>query len=113
MYARGYSIHEALIKLLPAWFDISGIEIDLALNWIGSYHTDMRQKVKICESLSDNYTLQLGVPQGSVLEQILFTLYTTPLFSETPTGEPHITLCCFHNDDFQLAMEMILITWWL
>ena len=69
--------HAALLKLLSSWFGISGI----ALDWIQSYLYDRGQTVKIGENLSDSYTIKFGVPQGSVLGPILFTLYTTPLSS--------------------------------
>ena len=69
--------HDALLKLLSSWSAISGIELDS----IQSYLYDRGQTVKIGENLSDSYTIKFGVPQGSVLGPILFTLYTTPLSS--------------------------------
>ena len=47
--------------------------------WIKSYLTNRRQKVKLGNSFSDAFSLPYGVPQGSVLDPLLFTLYTTPL----------------------------------
>ena len=69
--------HAALLKLISSWFVFSGI----ALDSIQSYVYDSGQTVKIGENLSDSYTIKFGVPQGSVLGPILFTLYTTPLSS--------------------------------
>ena len=36
------------------------------------------QSVKIKDTVSGQVTLSYGVPQGSVLGRMLFTLYTTP-----------------------------------
>ena len=79
--------HAALLKLLSSWFGISGI----ALDWIQAYLYDRGQTVKIGENLSDSYTIKFGVPQGSVLGPIIFTLYTTPpssIIKKTFISEP-------------------------
>ena len=44
-----------------------------------SYLQDRTQTVQIRSSTSEHVTLKYGVPQGSVLGPILFTMYTTPL----------------------------------
>ena len=49
------------------------------LMWIKSYLTNCRQKVKLGNSFSDAFSLLYGVPQGSVLGPLFFTLYTTLL----------------------------------
>ena len=49
------------------------------LQWIDSYLTDRTQKVKIDEFSSDPVMLKHGVPQGSVLGTILYTLFTSPV----------------------------------
>ena len=46
-----------------------------------SYWQNRHQSVKIKDIFSDKVTLSYGVPQGSVLGPVLFTLYTTPLTS--------------------------------
>ena len=58
---------------------------DTVLKWIESYLTGRHQSVIIYDAndpdqkRSDKAGLAQGVPQGSVLGPILFTLYITPL----------------------------------
>ena len=52
---------------------------DTALAWIRSYLSDHSQKVVVGKVKSDPITLTFGVPQGSMLGLILFTLYTSPM----------------------------------
>ena len=44
-----------------------------------SYLSDRCQQIQIQDYISDAVYISFGVPQGSVLEHILFTLYTVPL----------------------------------
>ena len=67
--------HDELLNLLQNSF---GIE-DSALKWFESYLKDRTQTVQISSSCSKDSKLSFGVPQGSVLGPILFTIYTTPL----------------------------------
>ena len=67
--------HQKLLDLLDYSFGIRGG----ALRWFKSYLQDRTQTVQIGSSTSEPVTLKYGVPQGSVLEPILFTMYTTPL----------------------------------
>ena len=50
-----------------------------ALEWLHSYLTGRVQKVSINNATSDSWELLFGVPQGSVLGPILFTIYTLPV----------------------------------
>ena len=69
--------HNILITRLSTWYGISGT----ALSWFTSYLTDRQQAIKIGNCFSDMLPTSCGVPQGSVLGSLLFTLYTTPLSS--------------------------------
>ena len=67
--------HDKLLSLLNTNFGIQGS----ALQWIKSYLSDRSQSVLINGETSETLNLKWGVPQGSVLGPILFTIYTTPL----------------------------------
>ena len=65
----------SLIDRLSSWFGVTGN----ALKWFSSYLFNRCQSVKIGQSSSNKSDLECGVPQGSVLGPILFSLYTAPL----------------------------------
>ena len=67
--------HTILFNCLRDWFGMD----DTVLMLIKSYLTNHRRKVKLGNSFSDAFSLPYGVPQGSVLGPLLFTLYTAPL----------------------------------
>ena len=69
--------HSSIIELLSGSYGISGT----ALNWIRSYLSNRVQRVKLLDKLGKPFKTDYGVPQGSVLVPLLFTLYTTPLGS--------------------------------
>ena len=64
-----------LINRLWKSFGIEG----KALDWISSYLTDRSQHVSVGSSSSPSSTCTYGVPQGSVLGPILFSLYVAPV----------------------------------
>jgi hypothetical protein len=67
--------HNILLQRLSSWFGCRNTVLD----WFRSYLSERTQTVKIGNALSDSELLDFGVPQGSVLGPLLFTLYTTPI----------------------------------
>ena len=67
--------HPLLYDCLHDWFGLDGT----VLSWIKSYLSNRKQKIKIGDNFSEAVILPFGVPQGSVLGPLLFTLYTSPL----------------------------------
>ena len=53
----------------------------LALGWFKSYLLGRTHSIKVGSTLSHPAALQYGVPQGSVLGPIIFSLYTNPISS--------------------------------
>ena len=69
--------HSILIHRLSSWFGFNGN----VLSWLTSYLSARNFVVNINSTMSDQFSLNQGVPQGSVLGPLLFILYTTPLSS--------------------------------
>ena len=67
--------HEILFELLEKYVGITGN----ALQLIKSYFSDRTQRVVIDGILSDFASLVCGVPQGTVLGPMKFSLYLLPL----------------------------------
>ena len=67
--------HALLLNRLESIFGISGT----ALSWFSSYLANRRQTVVVENHVSEEFILDCGVPQGSVLGPVLFVLYVGPL----------------------------------
>lgn len=64
--------HEILIEILRS----SGANVD-ATNLLSSYLNDRSQQVRLKGVISTSRTVSTGVPQGSILGPLLFTVYTS------------------------------------
>ena len=87
--------HHLLIDRLSSTFGIH----DIALSWFRSYLQDRSQTVTTGSLSSRPVPVRYGVPQGSVLGPVLFTLYTQPL---ALVIERHNLKYHFYADDTQL-----------
>ena len=67
--------HDILLNRLTHTFGIK----DKALNFLKTYLVNRNQKVKINGFYSSEIPLSFGVPQGSVLGPLLFSMYIYPL----------------------------------
>ena len=92
--------HSTLLSCLLDWFGVGGS----ALKWFSSYLTECYQSVKIGSTLSNLQKLLFGVPQGSVLGPLLFSLYTSPL--STLIGKHKYVNFHFYADDTQLYVHL-------
>ena len=91
--------HGILLSRLKSRYGIHGS----ALEWFKSYLTGRSQCVKINSSSSKETHLPFGVPQGSILGPILFTLYTSPM---SDIAKRHRIDHHFYADDTQLYVAL-------
>ena len=92
--------HNLLLNRLSSWFGVGS----KVLKWFSSYISKRCQSVKVGSILSDSKSLAFGVPQGSVLGPVLFTLYTAPL-SKIISSYKHIKHHLY-ADDTQIYIEL-------
>ena len=90
--------HDILITRLKHRFGITG----KALGWIQSYLPGRTQFEEIGTERSSSRNLFCGVPQGSVLSSILYSMYTSPL---TGIISKHNMNHHFYADDSQIYLS--------
>ena len=75
---------------------------DTVLQWYSSYLTDRTHYVSLSNHCSAFTQVHSGVPQGSVLGPMLFTMYTKPL---SAIIDSHSIIHHSFADDLQLQMS--------
>jgi len=78
--------YDTLLHRFQFSFGIQG----KVLSWFKSYLLGRSQQVLINGLLSDEFSLECGVPQGSFLGPILFTLYKSKRFEIVRTHLPDV-----------------------
>ena len=78
--------HQVLLNRLYVKYGITGT----ALKWFNSYLSDRKQRMLINGSYSSDFDLPQGVPQGSCLGPLLFTLYASKLFDVVESHLPNV-----------------------
>jgi len=88
--------HPILLKRLKATFGVRGTVLD----WFVSYLSGRFQSVIADGVVSAPHLLVYGVPQGSVLGSVLFTVYSQPLSNVSSAHN-----CDYHKsaDDTELS----------
>ena len=93
--------HSVLLRALEHQFGFTG----RVLTWFASYLCGRVQAIKIGQAISQFIELTFGVPQGSVLGPVLFTLYTSSL---GPIIRRHGLCYHLYADDTQLYIAFII-----
>ena len=91
--------HSTLLRRLECTFGLS----DSAIRFIRSYISGRSQYVRVGQKLSPTVLCEHGVPQGSVLGPLLYTLYVAPVASVIASFDVHHMQ---YADDTQLYIAL-------
>ena len=91
--------HSILLNRLKYNVGVNGT----ALSWFASYLTNRKQRIHLNSSISEEFVLKYGVPQGSCLGPLLFIIYASEMFSII---ENHLTDSHGYADDTQLYCSL-------
>ena len=98
--------HDIILRRLEYKFGIK----DQAVTLFKSYLSNRSQRIVIGSAKSDSFDLKFGVPQGSCLVPMLFSLYTSELFDVI---SQHLPTAHSYADDIGIYLSfnpnMILI----
>ena len=89
--------HSILLETLGSGFGVGGT----ALKWLTSYLSQRTQQLQIKGTLSETKQLTTGVPQGSCLGLVLFTIYVADL---SQIIEKHLPEAQGYADDHQIYL---------
>ena len=90
--------HCILLNILQQDFGVVGT----ALNWFDSFLSGRKQRILVGDKTSDDFNLNCGVPQGSCMGPILFTLYVSRLFNII---SQHLPSVHGYADDTQIYLS--------
>ena len=90
--------HASLFTILESKYGVT----DTALKWFISYLSGRTQSISIEGNLSRIFALEHGVPQGSCLGPLLFTLYASSLFDVIKANNINVH---GYADDHQLYVS--------
>ena len=89
---------EILLNRLDSRVGVKG----QALKWFASYLTNRSLRVSFAQALSEKFELSYGVPQGSCLGPLLYTIYASELLDII---EKHLPDAHRYADDTQLYLS--------